>query len=242
MNVTLLPDDQRLAGKRAAAQAAVAEVEDGMLVGLGTGTTAAFAIAALGDRAAHGLRVTTVATSRATTLAAERAGLTVLDFATMTAVDLAIDGADEIDSRFYAIKGGGGAMLREKIVAAAARRMVAVVDAGKQVAFIGQRPVPVEVLPFALASVAYRIGQLGAAVSRRPATDGWFCSDQGNAVLDCLFESVPDPERLDAALSSIPGMLGHGLFLSEIDAVYIGNASGVSCLQRDAGRSNSASS
>ena len=157
--------------KRAAASAAVAEIEDGMLVGLGTGTTASFAIAALGERVAAGLTVTTVATSLAAGHAAEAAGLTVLSFDTLAKLDLAIDGADELDPQLRAIKGKGGAMLREKIVAAAAERMVVMVDAGKQVTKLGRGALPVEVLPFAAGFVSRRIEQLGAAVGLRMAGD-----------------------------------------------------------------------
>ncbi len=130
-------EDDVAARKRAAACAAVAEIEDGMLVGLGTGTTANFAIVALGERVAAGLKVTTVATSLAAARAAEAAGLQVLPFDTLARLDLAIDGADELDPQLRAIKGKGGAMLREKIVAAAATRMIVVVDAGKQVTRLG---------------------------------------------------------------------------------------------------------
>lgn len=219
--------------KRAAALAAVAEVETGMLVGLGTGTTAAFAIEALGQRACEGVRITTVATSLATARAARAAGLTVLDFDAMDRVDLCIDGADEIDGALRAIKGAGGAMLREKIVASAARRMIAVVDASKPVARLGARPLPVEILPFAAGLATRRIRELGAEVSRRVAGDGFYSTDQGNAVLDCRFGAIEQPEALAAALSAIPGLLGHGLFLDEIDAVYVGGAEGTRLLTRD---------
>ncbi len=137
------------AHKRAAACAAVAEIEDGMLVGLGTGTTANFAIAALGERVAAGLKVTTVATSLADWPRRGSGGPSVLPFDTLARLDLAIDGADELDPQLRAIKGKGGAMLREKIVAAAADRMIVIVDASKQVTQLGGAALPVEVLPFA---------------------------------------------------------------------------------------------
>jgi ribose 5-phosphate isomerase A len=222
--------------KRAAAHAAVAEIEDGMLVGLGTGTTTAFAIAALGERAATGLRVATVATSLATARVAEAAGLRVLAFDTLGKVDLAIDGADEIDDDLRAIKGGGGAMLREKIVAAAARRMIAIVDVSKQVTKLGNGPLPVEVLPFAAAFVSRRIEDLGATVSYRMMGDAIYRTDQDNAVLDCRFATIEQPETLAAALSAIPGMLGHGLFLDEIDTAYVGRVDGILRLTRDVPR------
>jgi ribose 5-phosphate isomerase A len=222
------------ARKRAAAHAAVAEIEDGMLVGLGTGTTVSFAIASLGMRVAAGLKVTTVATSLATSRAAEAAGLVVLPFGTLARLDLAIDGADELDPQLRAIKGKGGAMLREKIVAAAADRMVVIIDDSKQVVKLGQAALPVEVLPFAATFVSDRIERLGAMVSRRMAGDRSFRTDQDNMVLDCRFRSIDDPQALASALSEIPGMLGQGLFLDEIDVAYVGRSDGVIQLSRGA--------
>lgn len=219
---------------RAAACAAVAEIQDGMLVGLGTGTSANLAIAELGERVAAGLNVTAVATSLASRHAAEAAGLVVLPFDTLARLDLTIDGADEIDPQLRAIKGKGGAMLREKIVATAAERMIVVVDAAKQVFCLGKAALPVEVLPFAVAFVSRRIERLGATVSRRMAGNGSYRTDQANAVLDCRFGAIDDPQALAAALSAIPGMLGHGLFLDEIDAAYVGGSNGVVQLTRGA--------
>ena len=232
---TCTPDqDDVAARKRAAACAAVAEIEDGMLVGLGTGTTASFAIAALGERVAAGLKVTTVATSLAAGRAAEAAGVPVLPFDTLAKLDLAIDGADELDPQLRAIKGKGGAMLREKIVAAAAERMIVIIDAGKQVTRLGRGALPVEVLPFAAGFVSHRIERLGATVSRRMAGDASYRTDQDNVILDCRFGSIEDPQALASALSAIPGMLGHGLFLDEIDAAYVGGSDGVIQLTRGA--------
>jgi ribose 5-phosphate isomerase A len=218
--------------KRAAALAAVAEVEQGMVVGLGTGTTAALAIAALADRVAAGLQITTVATSLATTRMAEALGLKLVPFENLAEVDIAIDGADEIDGVLRAIKGGGGAMLREKIVAAASRRMIAIVDGSKQVTRLGTHPLPVEVLPFAAGFVARRVAELGAEVSRRTAGGAPYRTDQDNLVLDCRFGAIDQPEALAVALSAIPGVLGHGLFLGEIDAAYVGRADGTLYLAR----------
>jgi len=203
--------------KRLAAEAAVAEVEDGMIVGLGTGSTAAFAIAALARRIAAGLNVQAVATSEASAQAAFAAGIVVRDFADVAMVDLAIDGTDEIDSRLWAIKGAGGAMLREKAVAAAARRFIVIADGSKRVAAIGAAKLPVEVLPFARSFVVARLEALGARVTLRPTYE----TDNGNLVADCHFAEMADPRALAAAIEAIPGSLGHGLFLDEVDAAYI---------------------
>jgi ribose 5-phosphate isomerase A len=213
--------------KQAAAIAAVGEVEPGMLVGLGTGTTAAYAIRELARRVGEGLAVRAVATSEQTARIAREGGVVVLDFCDVDAIDLAIDGIDEIDPDFRAIKGGGGAMLREKIVAESARRMIAIADASKSVTGLGARPVPLEVLPFACALVLRRTRELGCEPSLRKAGKEPFRTDQGNLVVDCRFVGIPDPGSLAARLSAIPGVLGHGLFLGEIDALYIGTADGI---------------
>ena len=230
---TCLPDqNDNAARKRAAACAAVAEIEDGMLVGLGTGTTANFAIAALAERVAAGLKMTTVATSLATCRAAEAARLPMLSFDTLARLDLAIDGADEIDPQLRAIKGKGGAMLREKIVAAAATRTIVIIDESKQVARLGRGALPVETLPFAAGFVTDRIMRLGATVGLRMTGGGSYRTDQGNVVLDCRFGAIDDPQSLASALSATPGVLGHGLFLDEIDAAYVGGGDGVVQLKR----------
>lgn len=200
-----------------------------MTVGLGTGSTAAFAIEALGKRIAKGLRVTTAATSLATERAARAAGIEVLDFADLTQVDLAIDGADEIDPEFRAIKGAGGALLREKIIAASAGRMICVVDATKPVSRLGTaHPLPIEILPFARSFVSAAIESLGGKpVLRRTANGDPSQSDQGNFLIDCQFGPIANLTALATELSVIPGLLGHGLFLTEIDALIVGGPDGV---------------
>jgi len=223
--------------KRAAAYAAVAQVRDGMLVGLGTGSTAGFAITALAQAVSEGLRVQAVATSRRTAAHAARAGIALLDLAGVARIDLCIDGVDEIDPQFRAIKGAGGAMLREKIVAAMAERNIAIADATKAVARLGGHPVPVEVLPVARAFVVRELAGLGAeAVLRRDESGAVVATDQGNIILDCHLDwAAPgqgDPALWAARLDAIPGLLGHGLFLSEIDEFFMGTADGVICTQR----------
>jgi ribose 5-phosphate isomerase A len=221
--------------KRAAARAAVAEVRDGMIVGLGTGSTVAFAIDALAGRCRSGLQVEAVATSLRTEALAARAGIRMLDFATLATIDLGIDGVDEVDPSFRAIKGAGGAMLREKVVAEAAVRMIAIADRSKAVDRLGGAPVPVEVLPFAVELVASRIERFGArpAVRLMPSGEA-YRTDQDNAVLDCRFDGIADPQALALALSQIPGVLGHGLFVGEIDAVYIGRGDQIERRERKA--------
>ena len=216
--------------KKLAAEAAVTEVQDGMFVGLGTGSTAAFAIEALGQRVAAGLRMQAVATSEASAKAAVAAGIVVRDFADVRAIDVAIDGADEIDARLWAIKGAGGAMLREKAVAAAARRFIVIADGSKRVENIGAAKLPVEVLPFARAFVTARLEKLGAAVSIRPGYE----TDNGNLIADCHFPVLPDPRSLAARIDAIPGALGHGLFIDEVDVAFIAQGGLVTRIEREA--------
>jgi len=223
----------REAEKAAAAAAAIAEVRDGMLLGLGSGSTAAHAVTALGRRVAEGLRVDCVATSRATEVLARSVGLTVRPFDDVARLDLTIDGADEIDPSLRAIKGGGGALLREKVVAAASDRVSIVIDASKWVAQLGRFRLPVEVLPFAGAWVARALSGMGGTPARRLLADGTtFYTDQGNVIFDTAFALIEDPARLAASLASVPGIVEHGLFLDEIDTVFIGRSSGVEIVRR----------
>ncbi|MGN6269701.1 MAG: ribose-5-phosphate isomerase RpiA [Sphingomonas sp.] len=218
--------------KRLAAEAAVAEIEDGMLVGLGSGSTAAFAIAAIGKRVSDGLAIDAVATSLASEALARRHGIALLDFEDVASVDLVIDGTDEIDPAFRAIKGAGGAMLREKVVAAAAKRMVVVADGRKRVARLGGVPVPIEVLPFARSFVAGEVRRLGAEPVLRRAGADPYLTDQDNIVFDCAFAQLDMPDEVAVALSAIPGVLGHGLFLREVDAAYIADRGTVERFER----------
>lgn len=218
--------------KRAAAAAAVEEVVDGMVVGLGTGSTARYVVQLLGDRVARGLRITGVPTSRATEDAARAAGIPLLAPDDLAAIDLCIDGVDEIDPQLRAIKGGGGAMLLEKVVATLARRNIAIADASKRVDRLGVRAVPIEVLQAAQGLVAAEVSRLGGRARVRRNGSGMFVTDSGHRILDATFAEMSDPHRLAQALSAIPGALGHGLFLSEIDALYCAEIDGVSRHER----------
>jgi ribose 5-phosphate isomerase A len=219
--------------KKVAAVAAADEVKDGMLVGLGTGSTAAFLIDELGRRFRQGLRFRAVATSLASERQAKGLGITVLPFAEVVQVDVAIDGADEIDPQLRAIKGAGGAMLREKCVAASAKRMVVITDSSKQVAQLGTTmPVPCETLPFAQGFVAGALEGLGASVVLRMKEGAPVRTDQDNLILDCHFGPIGDPAGLAARLSVIPGMLGHGLFVTEVDALYVAKNGSANLMER----------
>jgi ribose 5-phosphate isomerase A len=217
--------------KRLAAEAAVAEVRDGMMLGLGTGSTAAHMIRVVGRLVAEGLRIEAVATSHASAELAQSLGIVVHDFADVARVDLTIDGADEIDAAMLVVKGAGGAMLREKCVAAASDRMVVIADGAKRVERIGKAAVPVEVLPFAHAFVVRRLGERSEPILRMAGGEA-YRTDQGNLVLDCAFADLSDPHGTAAWLQAIPGVLGHGLFLSEVDGAYLATGGVVTRLER----------
>ena len=169
------------------------------------------------------MRIIGIPTSITTAALAKVAGITTRDLDDLEVIDLAIDGIDAIDPQLRAIKGRGGAMLREKIVATAAVRMIVVGDASKSVATLAATLLPVEVLPFSLAFVAKTLGALGVHAVLRLRSDGtpWF-TDQRNVIVDCDISGCADVAAIDAALVAIPGVLGHSLFLSEIDALYLG--------------------
>ena len=209
--------------KRVAATHAVRLVEDGMRLGLGSGSTALLAVAMLGERVQKGLDVVGVPTSRETAHAAREAGIPLDHLRDDPHLDLTIDGADETDAALRLIKGGGGALLREKIVAQASDRMIVVVDGSKVVVTLGAFPLPVEVIPFADAVVAKAIRDLGVepTLRKQKGSDDLFVTDEMNHILDCPFEQIDDPEGLAAALASIPGVVEHGLFLGLATEVVI---------------------
>ena len=231
----VMSDDDRNGNgdKDAAAAAAVDEVREGMLVGLGTGSTAAFAIRRLGVRVTRGLSIRAVATSNASAALARSAGIEVIDFADVAQVDLTIDGVDEIAPDLTAIKGAGGAMLREKIVAAASRRMIVIADGSKPVDRLGGAKLPVEVLPFARAAVTATLDRWFARVTLRSEIGHSYLTDNGNFVFDCHEWRDNDPQTLAAALSATPGVVGHGLFLTEVAAAYIARDGVVTRVERD---------
>lgn len=215
--------------KRAAAEAAVREVQAGMLVGLGTGSTAAEAIRLIG---ALGVAIEAVATSEASAALARSVGIRVRDFAEVSRVDLTIDGADAIDPQFRAMKGAGGAMLREKVVAAASDRMVVIADSRKRVDSIAAARLPIEVLPFARSYVEAALRPMLARVAVRPGIDGPYRTDNGNLVIEGDAPVSTDWDRLAAWLGSVPGIAGHGLFLNEVDAAYVAENGVVTRLER----------
>jgi ribose 5-phosphate isomerase A len=220
--------------KQTAAESAVALVEDRMILGLGTGSTAELAVEALGKRVARGLRVTGIPTSEFTAGQARSLGIAISTLDEHPEIDLTIDGADEVEvGTLNLIKGRGGALLREKIVASASKRLVIIVDEGKLVERLGSRfAVPVEVIPFGWSAAARRLEALGAKVALRPGTDGKpFVSDGGHYIVDCAFGPIASPEELECELNGIVGVVEHGLFLGMATQVIVAGRDGVKVLR-----------
>jgi len=224
--------------KRAAAERALPLIEQGMKLGLGTGSTAAIFVDLLAQRVREGLDVIAVPTSEATRAQAERLGIRLTTLDADPILDLVVDGADEVDGALQLIKGGGGALLREKIVACASDRMVVIADASKKVTKLGRYPLPVEVVRFGLestrrhiAGVAGDLGLDGSIELRRGADGAPFVTDTGNLLLDCAFREIDDPEALADGLRVIPGVVEHGLFLGLADMAILAGPDGVEVLR-----------
>ncbi|MBP1805640.1 ribose-5-phosphate isomerase RpiA [Rubellimicrobium aerolatum] len=231
MTATLSPSD---IAKRASALRAAEMVEDGMKVGLGTGSTAAFLVRRLGERVrGEGLRIAAVPTSSGTAALARAEGIAVVTLDEAGWLDLTIDGADEVDGQLSLIKGGGGALLWEKVVATASDRVVIIADEGKRVAALGRFPLPVEVIPFGLRATMRLIGEAlvgldveGRDMALRKAGDAPFVTDEGNRIVDLRLGRIGDPRRLGLELNRIPGVVENGLFTDIADTLVLGAADG----------------
>ena len=220
--------------KEEAAKASLRYVREGDIVGLGTGSTAAFMVKALAEKVRAGLRIAGIPTSKRTGDLAASLGIAITTLDECQDINVTIDGADEFDSQLRLIKGGGGALLREKIVASASRKLVIIADSSKQAQKLGKFPLPVEVIPFAEKLVAKKIQALGAQVKLREYAYGNpFVTDEGHHILDCCFGEIDDPEKLAAELSFMPGIVEHGLFLNMASVVVVGKANGVVELTRE---------
>jgi ribose 5-phosphate isomerase A len=225
--------------KRAAAEMAVAMVEDGMRLGLGTGSTAALFVEALGRRVASGLAVVAVPTSESTRAQAEALGIRLATLEEEPELDLTVDGADEIDPELNLIKGGGGALLREKLVAAASREVLVIADASKRVGRLGRFPLPIEVVPFGLETTRRRVAALldrlvpgGTLALRRDASGAPVLTDGGHYILDAGLSAIAAPAELGRELKSILGVVEHGLFVDLASRALIGAQEGVMDIAR----------
>jgi ribose 5-phosphate isomerase A len=220
--------------KRAAAERAAELVTDGMRLGLGTGSTAAYFVAAIGARVRGGLRVAGVPTSEATREQAQREGIPLTTLDETPELDLTVDGADEVDDDLRLIKGGGGALLREKIVASASRRMVIVADGSKHVPKLGRFPLPIEVVPFGLTAVERAIARLldslgtnGDLALRRASDGAPYVTDGGHFILDAHLGRIDKPNVLASTLNNIPGVVEHGLFIGLATGAILATGEGL---------------
>jgi ribose 5-phosphate isomerase A len=214
--------------KRMAAQRALEFVEDGMLLGLGSGTTSAIFIQELGERVKQGLHVRGIATSLASRRLAESLSIPITNFDESPVLDLAIDGADEVGPGLALIKGGGGALLREKIVASAARRFIVIADSSKLVHQLGRFPLPVEVIQMALPIVTRKLEAFNLHPKLRHHPDGSkYITDEGNFIVDCSCGEIADPAKTAANIRGIAGVVEHGLFLGMASLALIASDKGV---------------
>jgi ribose 5-phosphate isomerase A len=202
------------AEKKMAALEAVKQIKDGMVVGLGTGSTAMFATEAVGSMVAEGLKIRAVPTSESTRQLADSLAIPLVDINTIATIDITIDGADEFTNKLELIKGGGGALLREKIVASLTRLHITIADDSKYVDKLGKFRVPIEVIPFACNYVLSTLGGHGGTGTVRKANGSNFITDQGNFIIDTDFGLIENPADLAAKLDQVVGVVEHGLFVN----------------------------
>ncbi|MEK3890641.1 ribose-5-phosphate isomerase RpiA [Bacillus sp. FSL K6-3431] len=220
--------------KKAAGEKVVEFVKDGMILGLGTGSTIYWTILKLGELVRNGLSIRGVATSLSTEELAIKMGIPLVNLEEVDEIDLTIDGADEVNSNLELIKGGGGALLREKIVATNSRKNIIIADYTKYVSDLGDFPLPIEVVPFGWKLTCRQICKLGCRFSLRMDNHLPFISDNGNYILDCQFGKIQNPKELAVCINMIPGVVDNGLFVGMTDIVLIGsNDGGIETLNKN---------
>ncbi|WP_068496519.1 ribose-5-phosphate isomerase RpiA [Paenibacillus kribbensis] len=212
--------------KQKAAEKAVEAIQDGMKVGLGTGSTAYWAIQKIGERVAQGLHIQAVATSQASEDLARELGIPIIPFDQIGRLDVTIDGADEVNEQLVLVKGGGGALLREKIVESNSDRLIVIVDESKDVKVLGAFPLPVEVVPFASEWTLEALRQTGCQAEWRIQDGERYLTDNGNYIADCRYGTIENPQELEIRLNQIPGVVENGLFINMADQVIIARANG----------------
>lgn len=208
---------KKLTGEKAAEY-----IEDGMIIGLGTGSTAYYAIKKVGEMVRNGLQIKAVPTSKETAELAAAEGIELVELADVESLDLTIDGADEVDSDFNLIKGGGGALLREKIVASATDKLIIVVDESKLVEHLGDFPLPVEITPFSWQYTKRMIEKFSCSSEIRKKDGEIFVTDNGNYILDCEFGKIEDPLKITVELNKLPGVVENGIFAEMAEIVVVG--------------------
>src|SRR5882757_4174464 len=204
-------------GKKIAAGKAIGYIKNGMTLGLGTGSTAYWAIQGIGEQVKNGLSVRAIATSMQSEALARELNIPIVPFAEIDHIDITIDGADEVDQQLNLIKGGGGALLREKIVAAATKFYVIIVDESKLVKHLGKFPLPVEVVPFAWELTQRRLGELDCTPRMRMTADKPYLTDNYHYIFDCNFGQIIDPPALHKNVSDITGVMEDGFFINMAD-------------------------
>lgn len=224
----MLTDIER--SKKHAGEAAVESIKDGMVVGLGSGSTVYWMLKKLGERVQQGLDITGIPTSVKTEQLAKEFGIPLTSFSEMDGIDIAIDGADEVDGELNLLKGGGGALVREKIVASYAKQFIIIVDESKIVSHLGAFALPVEVVPFGWESTAEAIAEFGCAPHIREADDELFISNNGNYILDCQFAEIIQPKQLHEQLKLCVGVVETGLFTDMTDIVIVATKNGTEIL------------
>lgn len=213
--------------KRLAAQEAVKLVGDHRIVGLGSGSTAAYAVRELGKAVKNGLKIQAVPTSEETKKLAESLDIPLIDINSVDSIDVTVDGADEFDSDLVLIKGGGGALLREKIVASMTREEIIIADSTKKVEILGKFKLPVEVIPFASSYVLRQIEIVGGLGKIRASGNRPFVTDEGNFIIDANFGEITNPVRLSNKLNEIEGIVAHGLFINLASKIIMGTENGI---------------
>lgn len=225
--------DASEAAKIVAAKQSLEFVKDGMVVGLGSGSTATHFIKLLGERVKAGLKIRSISSSKASEDLARSLSIPVTDFRQAPEIDVAIDGADEIGPHLALLKGGGGALLREKIVASAAKRFIVVADSTKIVPRLGKFALPVEVIPMAAPLVEKKILALGIPSKVRQAkTGGDYITDEGNLILDCACGEIADPVALAASIRAMVGVVEHGLFLNMAEMALVADGAEVKTIYK----------
>ncbi|HIH98690.1 MAG TPA: ribose-5-phosphate isomerase RpiA [Thermoplasmata archaeon] len=217
--------------KQKAAEKACEHVKDGMILGLGTGTTVKYAIRKIGELVKGGLKVKGIPTSAETEELAKKERIPLTNFEENSRIDLTIDGADEVDPELNLIKGRGGALTREKIVAFNSKREIIVVDETKVVGVLGKAPLPVEVVPLGASPIKRELEKLGAEVSLRTKNGKEFFTDNGNYILDCKFNEIKNAKNLETKINSIPGVVENGLFINLADKAIVGTSEGIKILE-----------
>lgn len=226
-------EEQRDLLKKAAGEKAIEFIEEGMVVGLGSGSTVYWALKKLGELIEQGLNIKGIPTSLQTEEWAKEFKIPLTGFSDIQFIDIAIDGADEIDPDFNMVKGGGGALVREKIIDAHAKKLIIVADESKMVDELGGFSLPVEVLPFGWQLTADKIAEFGVKPVLREKGGSVFISDNGNYILDCAFKSIPNPEQLHKNLKQLLGVVETGLFIGMADVVILAGADGIKVLDKN---------